>query len=54
MKTENITKAIDDEEILTINPSKIDLPTFYGAEDDPRRRVSGTFPLRSATGTKGY
>lgn len=53
MKTsENLTKTTNDQEILTVNPNELELPTFYGAEDDPRRRVSGTFPLCSATGTK--
>jgi quercetin dioxygenase-like cupin family protein len=52
MKTGNSTKTLDDQEILTVNPNKLELPTFYGAEGDSKRRVSGTFPLRSATGTK--
>jgi quercetin dioxygenase-like cupin family protein len=52
MKTEKLTKTINDRGILTVKPSKLELPTFYGAEGDSRRRVSGTFPLRSATGTK--
>ena len=50
MKTEKL--AVNNKEILTVNPSRLELPTFYGSEEDPRRRVSGTFPLRSATGTK--
>ncbi|HEU4446900.1 MAG TPA: cupin domain-containing protein [Nitrososphaeraceae archaeon] len=52
METEKLTKTINDKEILLVNLSKLELPTFYGAEDEPKRRVSGTFPLCSATGTK--
>lgn len=52
METEKLTKTINDKEILIVKPNKMELSTFYGAEGDSRRRVSGTFPLRSATGTK--